>query len=335
MGYWFSWSTSDMLICCLLPLLAFGQLIAQETDFSDYQQPLPGSDLFIDMVAIQGGVFKMGSPADEKGRRTDEGPQVDVRVAPFWIGKYEISWDIYEYFIYESGDPTVAQESALQDVDGITRPTPPYLDMTMGMGKEGKPAIAMTHYNAIQFCRWLYTRTGVFYRLPTEAEWEYACRAGAETAFFFGDNGDDLGDYAWYAANSEGKTHAIGTKKPNAWGLYDMLGNVCEWTFDQYAPTSYKQWGKGKPIDNPVNPPVELYPHAVRGGSFQDEAENLRSAARAYSDPSWKELDPQTPKSNWWFPFTPFVGLRIVRPAIQPSPAEIEAYYTIEPIPEY
>src|SRR5690606_35620601 len=105
--------TSDMLICCLLPLLAFGQLIAQETDFSDYQQPLPGSDLFIDMVAIQGGVFKMGSPADEKGRRTDEGPQVDVRVAPFWIGKYEISWDTYEYFIYESGDPTVAQESAL------------------------------------------------------------------------------------------------------------------------------------------------------------------------------------------------------------------------------
>lgn len=322
-------------MCFLLPILASAQLIAQQPDFSDYQQPLPGSDLLIDLVAIQGGTFKIGSPADEKERRADEGPQVDVKVAPFWIGKYEIPWDVYEYFIYESGDPTTEQASAMQEVDGITRPTAPYLDMTMGMGKEGKPAIAMTHYNAIQFCRWLYTRTGVFYRLPTEAEWEYACRAGSETAYFFGDNMDDLGDYAWYAGNSEEKTHPIGTKKPNAWGVYDMLGNVCEWTFDQYASDTYKQWKKKEPIDNPINSPTELYPHAVRGGAFRDEAGNLRSAARGHSDPSWKELDPQTPKSNWWFPFTPFVGLRIVRPMVQPSPEEIQAYYTIEPIPEY
>ncbi|MFC7523970.1 formylglycine-generating enzyme family protein [Parapedobacter sp. GCM10030251] len=324
-----------ILIRCALPVLVSGQLMAQPADFSDYQQPLPGSELLIDMVAIQGGVFSMGSPESEKGRRADEGPQMDVRIAPFWIGKYEIPWDVYEYFIYESGDPTTEQARASADVDGITRPTPPYLDMTMGMGKEGKPAIAMTHYNAIQFCRWLYTRTGVFYRLPTEAEWEYACRAGSQTAYFFGDNADGLDDYAWYSGNSGGKTHPIGTKKPNEWGLYDMLGNVCEWTFDQYAADTYKKLKKDKPLENPVNPPTELYPHAVRGGSFQDEAGNLRSAARAHSDPSWKELDPQTPKSNWWFPFTPFVGLRIVRPAIPPSAEEIQAYYTIEPIPEY
>lgn len=304
-------------------------------DFSDYRQSLPGADLQIDMVAIRGGMFKMGSPIGELGRRSDEGPQIDVNVAPFWIGKYEIPWDVYEYFIYESGDPTAADEGALANVDGITRPTPPYLDMTMGMGKEGKPAIAMTHYNAIQFCRWLYTRTGVFYRLPTEAEWEYACRAGSETAYSFGDSKDDLDDYAWHEGNSGGKTHVIGTKKPNAWGLYDMLGNVSEWTFDQYASDVYKQWKKSEPVENPVNFPKDLYPHAVRGGAFQDRAENLRSAARAYSDPSWKELDPQAPKSNWWFPFTPFVGLRIVRPAVPPSQEEIEAYYTIEPIPEY
>lgn len=320
---------------CLLSLFASGTLFAQQVDFSDYQQTLAGTDQSIDMVAIQGGTFKMGSATGEANRRTDEGPQIDVEIAPFWIGKYEIPWDVYEYYIYESGDPTAGQEQAMQEVDGITRPTAPFLDMTMGMGKEGKPAIAMTHYNAIQFCRWLYTRTGVFYRLPTEAEWEYACRAGSEATYFFGDNVDELGDYAWYAGNSEEKTHPIGTKKPNAWGLYDMLGNVCEWTFDQYIPDAYKQWKKEKRASNPVNPPTELYPHTVRGGSFQDEAVNLRSAARAHSDPAWKELDPQTPKSNWWFPFTPFVGLRIVRPAVQPSQDEIEAYYTIEPIPEY
>jgi len=320
---------------CLLSLFASGTLLAQQVDFSDYQQTLAGTDQSIDMVAIPGGTFKMGSATGEANRRTDEGPQIDVEIAPFWIGKYEIPWDVYEYYIYESGDPTAGQEQAMQEVDGVTRPTAPFLDMTMGMGKEGKPAIAMTHYNAIQFCRWLYTRTGVFYRLPTEAEWEYACRAGSETTYFFGDNVDELGEYAWFSGNSEEKTHPIGTKKPNSWGLYDMLGNVCEWTFDQYIPDAYKQWKKEKRANNPVNPPTELYPHTVRGGSFQDEAVNLRSAARAHSDPAWKELDPQTPKSNWWFPFTPFVGLRIVRPAVQPSQDEIEGYYTIEPIPEY
>jgi len=320
---------------CLLSLFASGTLLAQQVDFSDYQQTLAGTDQSIDMVAIPGGTFKMGSATGEANRRTDEGPQIDVEIAPFWIGKYEIPWDVYEYYIYESGDPTAGQEQAMQEVDGVTRPTAPFLDMTMGMGKEGKPAIAMTHYNAIQFCRWLYTRTGVFYRLPTEAEWEYACRAGSETTYFFGDNVDELGEYAWFSGNSEEKTHPIGTKKPNSWGLYDMLGNVCEWTFDQYMPDAYKQWKKEKRANNPVNPPTELYPHTVRGGSFQDEAVNLRSAARAHSDPAWKELDPQTPKSNWWFPFTPFVGLRIVRPAVQPSQDEIEGYYTIEPIPEY
>ena len=322
-------------IGCLLVIFASGTVVAQEADFSDYQQTLPGAEQSIDMVAIQGGTFTMGSPAGEAGRQADEGPQIEVTVAPFWIGKYEISWDIFENYIFESGDPTKEREQEMQAVDGITRPTAPFLDMTMGMGKEGKPAIGMTHYNAIQFCRWLYTRTGVFYRLPTEAEWEYACRAGSETAYFFGDDADELGEYAWFAGNSEEKTHPIGTKKPNAWGLYDMLGNVSEWTYDQYTSDTYKEWQKEGEISDPVQVPTELYPHTVRGGSFQDEAASLRSAARGQSDPSWKELDPQTPKSNWWFPFTPSVGLRIVRPAVQPSAEEIEAYYTVEPIPEY
>ena len=101
-------------------------------------------------------------------------------------------------------------------------------------GKQNYPALAMTQYSAIQFCKWLYARTGVFYRLPTEAEWEYACRAGSTTEFSFGDEETKLGEYAWYKLNSNKKTQPVGLKKPNAWGLYDMYGNVAEWTYDQY-----------------------------------------------------------------------------------------------------
>ena len=251
----------------------------------------------------------------------------------FWIGKYEIPWDIYELFIFESGDVTKPGGQAAS-VDAVTRPTPPFLDMTFGMGKEGHPAVGMTQYNAIQFCKWLYSRTGIFYRLPTEAEWEYACRAGTATAYFFGNDEKDLGDYAWYSVNSGNKTQKLGQKKPNPWGLHDILGNALEWTIDQYHPAFYTQ-GKDKTRINPVAEPRELYPHSVRGGSFEDAASNLRSASRRGSDPSWKETDPQTPKSNWWFPSVPFIGLRIVRPAATPGAAEIQEYYNREPITEY
>jgi len=317
-------------LCALLLALPIG-VFAQKGDFNAYIQTLPNVEIGIEMVPVRAGEFTMGSPADEKGRQEDEGPQVQVKVDAFWMGKYEVPWDIYELFIFESGDVTKPSDPSL---DAVTRPTPPYLDMTFGMGKQGHPAVGMTQYNAIQFCKWLYTRTGVFYRLPTEAEWEYACRAGTESAYSFGDDPSALGEYAWYAANSDEKTHEIGTKKPNAWGLYDMYGNALEWTIDQYIPDFYAQ-EKGKPVNNPMAKPVTLYPHSVRGGSFEDEAVDLRSAKRRGSDASWKVMDPQTPKSNWWFPETPFIGVRIVRPLETPSKAEIEAYYGVEPIPDY
>lgn len=317
-------------VCALLLALPIGGF-AQKGDFNAYTQTLPNVEMGMEMVPVRAGEFTMGSPADEKGRQEDEGPQVQVKVDAFWMGKYEVPWDIYELFIFESGDLTKPSDPSL---DAVTRPTPPYLDMTFGMGKQGHPAVGMTQYNAIQFCKWLYTRTGVFYRLPTEAEWEYACRAGTESAYSFGDDPSALGEYAWYAVNSEGKTHEIGSKKPNAWGLYDMYGNALEWTIDQYIPDFYAQ-AKGKPVDNPIAKPVSLYPHSVRGGSFEDEAADLRSANRRGSDASWKVMDPQTPKSNWWFPETPFIGVRIVRPLEAPSKAEIDAYYAVEPIPDY
>lgn len=314
----------------LTPQIAYAQQGSKES----YTQEISGTNLKFDMVAIPGGEFMMGSPASEQEREADEGPQHRVKIDPFWMGKYEVTWDIFEPFVYKDFELTQSNGAVSAEVDAVARPTKPYLDMTFGMGKENHPAVGMTQYNAIQFCKWLYARTGVFYRLPTEAEWEYASRAGSQTAYSFGDDPTTLDEYAWYQANSNKTTHPVGSKKPNAWGLYDMHGNVAEWTIDQYIPDFYKKF-KSKATANPVAKPEKLYPHVIRGGSFEDEAAALRSANREGSDPSWKRIDPQIPKSNWWFPEAPFVGLRLVRPVNPPSQAEIDAYYNQQPTPDY
>src|SRR5690606_31337427 len=306
---------------CVASLFLATNAIAQE-EFKPYTQKLEGTGLSFSMEAIPGGEFLMGS---DEGN-PDERPVHKVQIAPFWMGTHEVTWNLFEPFVYKDFERVQSGGTIPADVDAVTRPTKPYLDMTFGMGKDGHPALAMTHYNAIQFCKWLYVHTGVFYRLPTEAEWEYACRAGSTTSYHFGDKVSELDDYAWYAANSESKTHAVGQKKPNAWGLYDMHGNVAEWTYDQYIADFYQQF-KGITADNPVAIPEKLYPHSIRGGSFMDDEQHLRSASRTPSDPSWKQLDPQIPKSNWWFPEAPFIGLRLVRPLNPPSEAEIMAYF--------
>lgn len=318
-----------LILIVSMPLL----LCAQNEDFKAYKQNLPHITQTIDMVSIPSGSFFMGSKKAEKGRKEDEGPQIPIKLDAFWMSKFEISWDIYELFVFESADLTKDATGQAQ-VDGISRPTPPYLDMTFGMGKSGFPAVGMTQYNAIQFCKWLYQRTGVFYRLPTEAEWEYAARAGTETAYFFGDEEDLLDNYAWHAGNSDGKTHPVGAKEPNPWGLYDILGNAAEWTADQYIDTFYLQQERRK-VKLPFAEPKKLYPITVRGGSFKEKAAEMRSASRLPSDPVWKQMDPQTPKSNWWFPEAPFVGVRIVRPLIEPSEKEITAYYNKKPIIDF
>jgi len=305
------------------------QIFAQSTN-SSYTQSINGTKLKFDMQAIPAGKFKMGS----KTGKPDEQPVHEVKLDAFWIGKHEVTWDIFEPFLYRDYEKKASEGAIPAEVDAVTRPTKPYLDMTFGMGKEHQPAVAMTQYNAIQFCKWLYVRTGVFYRLPTEAEWEYACKAGAETTYGFGNDAAKLGDYAWYKDNSDNKTHQVGLKKPNAWGLFDMHGNVSEWTYDQYIADFYAK-SAGKTAENPVATPEKLYPNAVRGGSYDETPDNLTSTARLASNPTWKQLDPQIPKSNWWFPEAPFVGMRLVRPAKTPSKAEIDAYYNKLPIKDY
>ena len=214
--------------------------------------------------------------------------------------------------------------------DAVARPSLGYTDMSFGMGRDGVPAISMTQYAAGKYCQWLSAKTGHFYRLPTEVEWEYACRAGTTTAYCFGDDSAKLDEYAWYEVNSaesgDWEYHKVGKKKPNAWGLHDMHGNVCEWCLDQYAD-SYKILADGVAQDPWVRA-TKPYPHVVRGGSFDDDVAQLRSASRRASDPVWKERDPQLPKSIWWFTDAKFVGFRLVRPLAIPSTKEMKAYWT-------
>ncbi|GAB4038729.1 formylglycine-generating enzyme family protein [Spirosoma gilvum] len=309
------------------------------TDFKSYTQVIPGSDQTYAMVAIPGGKFMMGSAATEKGHKPDEGPQHSVTLEPFYMGKYEVTWDLYDLFAFTNMEKEMAAkypqaDANLTKTDATTRPSPPYVDMSFGMGRSGYPAINMTQYAAIKFCAWLYAKTGIFYRLPTEAEWEYACRANTTTPYSFGADVKKLGEYAVFNGNSGGGYKKVGTKKPNPFGLYDMHGNVMEWTKDQYIEDYYKQVASGK-VKEPYAPTTTLYPNAVRGGSWDDDPEVLRSAARTPSAPAWKILDPQSPKSDWWLTSASFVGFRIVRPAKTPSDDEIKSYYDIKVIKDY
>ena len=222
--------------------------------YENYQEQVPGSNAILPMVYIEAGTFKMGSPKSEKGHFGDEGPQHNASIDGFWMGQFEITWDLYNLFVSRENDGNQVIKTASNEVqvnvDAVSGATTPYVEMSFGMGIDNYPAICMTQLAAVKFCEWLSAMTGNFYRLPTEAEWEYACRAGSETAYSFGDDSSQLSDYAWYRENSNDKYQKVGTKKPNPLGLYDMHGNVAEWTLDQYVPAAYSKRKKG--IENPL-----------------------------------------------------------------------------------
>ena len=292
---------------------------SQSTDFTPYTQKMPGSALSFKMVPIKAGSFKLGSAITEKDRAKDEGPQNKIQISAFWMSAHEVTRDDFDVF-YK--DETTSMND---DLDAITRPSPQYVDLSWGMGKEGGfPANSMSQYGAIMYCRWLYQKTGIFYRLPTEAEWEYACRAGTTTTYYFGDDAQQLGDYAWYEKNSENKFQKVGQKKPNAWGLYDMLGNLMEWTLDHYQEEGYTNLSNQDPF---VTPNSKKYPKALRGGGYASKESELRSAQRFHSDPEWNRRDPQIPRSKWWLTEAGFVGIRLLRPFAQPAKAEVDAFF--------
>ncbi len=302
-----------------------------EADMKEYSAVIPGFKAEYTMLPIAGGEFKMGSPEGEAGRNEDEGPQHTVKIEPFWMGKHEVTWDEYLNFMMPE-DPRNKDGSLANPkpdasmIDLVSRPTEPYQDMSFGMGQDGYPAICMTQHAANKYCEWLSAKTGHFYRLPTEAEWEYACRAGTTTAYSFGDDPRKLDDYAWYFKNSNYQYQKVGQKKPNPWGLHDMHGNVLEWTIDQYFPDFYAQ-SKDETLLNPWGKSITPYPHTARGGSWDDDPEDLRSAVRRASNENWKMQDPQLPKSIWYHTDAVWLGFRLVRPLNVPSPEEMKSFW--------
>jgi formylglycine-generating enzyme required for sulfatase activity len=378
-----------------------------------YKATIPGTTVTFEMLPIPCGVFKLGSPDGEKGRAKNEGPQVEIEVAPFWMGKHEVSWNEYERYmeqhrlfrnvrrlreawqfdeaalsylgvkvddrikpLFEKArkdeamlaslpdkekqtvlrllefakrrDALVAalkkpenaslakqleQDVKHTDYDAVTAPTQLYDVPTVyqDVTDKAQPATMMTHYAARQYTKWLSKLSGVVYRLPSEAEWEYACRAGTKTAFSFGNDPKQLRHHAWTYANSDERTHTAGGKRANPWGLYDMHGNVGEWVLDelvddQYAKLAARGAGPVKAWDA-VAWPKKLYPRVVRGGGWDSDPEQCRSAARLGSDDDvWKGQDPGRPSSPWWFTDDPAraVGFRLVRPLDPPSEDDLK-----------
>ena len=300
--------------------------------FVDYTELIPGTSVSFQMVAITGGTFQMGSPETEPYREADEGPVHPVTVSPFWMAQVEVTWDEFEAWyratMAEGRSDTRLAESA--GVDAITGATPPYVPPDQGWGKGDRPAITMTHQAAVQYTRWLSQVTGRRYRLPTEAEWEYAARGGMQGPYFFegsprqyterrflnrvfGPNTEVLDSFVIHVGNSGARTQPPSEVEPNPFGLLNMLGNVKEFCLDWYSPDAFRGRADGTPVVDPQGPATGTE-HVLRGGSFRSDPADLRLAAR---DPTRTDAclitDPQIPKSRWWYSDCKDVGFRVVR----------------------
>lgn len=291
-----------------------------------YSIQIPGSDVSFRMVPVPGGTFLLGSPQSEADRGEDEGPQIEVTVDPMWVGEKEVSWAEYKEFmkLYAIFKDFEGQGIRVVDpknkVDAVTAPTELYdPSFTFEYGEEPEqPAVTMTQYSAQQYTKWLSRVLGQQYRIPTEAEWEYACRAGSDKAYSWGDTAEPIDDYAWYFDNADDGAPPVGSKKPNAFGLHDMHGSVAELTVNAYTEDGYTKFKTGKSVNatDVVAWPKTSSPVVIRGGSWEMDPEQLRSAARLSSDDKeWKTEDPNFPKSPWWFTSDPTrgIGFRLFR----------------------
>ena len=298
------------------------------TKFEDFTEMIPGTRVAFDMVALPGGSFNMGSSEDEPFRDPDEGPLRKVTLSPFWIAETEVTWDEYMAFFRATSSQgrTEGQVVSTQKTDAISGATPPWGAPDQGWGKGSRPAITMSWHAAQVYCQWLSQVTGKKYRLPTEAEWEYACRGGTETPYFF--EGDpkkltsegflkkllkpdtaNIASRVVYAVNSASKTEEPSFVKPNPFGLKNMSGNVAEFCLDFYSPDFYTADSTRTDPRGPLKGPE----HVIRGGSFKSDAKDVRSAARDFTKTkAWLVTDPQMPKSIWWYSDCIDVGFRVV-----------------------
>jgi formylglycine-generating enzyme len=299
--------------------------------FANFTELIPGSTISFSMIAVPGGKFKLGSPENEPYRRTDEGPVKEVEISPFYMAEVEVTWDEFLVFYSQTGGEgrttDIKNATVTGEVDAISGPTPPYGQPDQNWGLGSRPAITMRYATAETYCKWLSLKTGKKYRLPTEAEWEYACRAGSQTPYFFegdpkkyskdrlmnkifGTDTTNIDRYVIYSENSMAKTQKPDAVKPNPFGLKNMLGNVAEFCSDWYAPDAYSALNDGVP--DPKGP-VSGTERVIRGGSFKSEPTEVRSAARDFTqDETWMRTDPQIPKSIWWYSDCNMVGFRVV-----------------------
>lgn len=304
------------------------------TEFRNFKEFIPDSPVSFNMIAIPGGTFKMGSPVDEAFRKENEGPVREVEITPFFMAEIEVTWNEYLAFYAQtakegrSTDTEGLRNTKTSETDAISGATPPYGQPDQGWGMGMRPAISFSFHAAETYCKWLSSVTGKSYRLPTEAEWEYSCRAGTTGPYFFG--GDPrkfektgimaklskndtavINSYVIFKGNSPAKTQTPERVMSNPFGLKNMGGNVAEFCSDWYQADTYSKYPEG--IVKDPKGPDEGTEHVIRGGSFLSTADDLRSASRDYTRTvSWLQTDPQIPKSIWWYSDCFHVGFRVV-----------------------
>ncbi len=233
---------------------------------ADYLEEIPATGVAFGMVAVT--------------------PPPDSGLQPFWIGRTEVTWDEYEVFYF--GEVLKELPSArAEEVDAVSRPTPPYGAADRGFGTGKQPAIGMTHFAARQYCLWLSAATGRRYRLPTEAEWQAACDQSTQPA--------QTGAPGWFAENSGRRPHPVGSFPAPGWKAVDLLGNVAEFTSTP--------WDENEP-DRFV----------LKGGSYLDPVQSCRDRAPTTPQPCLV-TDPQIPKSRWWYSDCFQIGFRLLREA--------------------
>ena len=261
---------------------AAGPRIASAADEVDgpYTETIGKSLAEFEMVPVPAGQHTFADPAKE-------GEQSEPEIGPFWVSKTEVTWDLYDVYAFQLD---LTDKEVAAGTEAKIRPSMPYGAPDEGFGHQGYPALRMTLHAADMFCKWLTRKTGHWYRLPTEAEWEYLATLDV-------DADAKLEDLAWYWDNSDGTTHPVGEKQVGKLGLVDILGNVAEWCVASD--------GSG----------------VIRGGSYDDKADEVGIAARKAYDPDWQMTDPQIVKSTWWLTDAPFLGLRVIRDP-RPAPAE-------------
>jgi formylglycine-generating enzyme required for sulfatase activity len=255
-----------------------------------WSQKIAGTTLEIELVSIPSGSIDVADPSANGATRR-------ASIDAFSLAKLEIPWEVYDAFVFGLDQPSSATADG---ADAVTRPSHPYISMDRGFGHAGYPVISVSFHGAQEFCRWLSLKSGRVFRLPSEIEWEYACRAGRSIAASSSADAHELDVQAWFRDNAHAKTHPCGEKAPNPWGLRDMLGNAAEWC------TSAD--GKG----------------VVRGGSFRDDASAVSYDARKRNVPAWNKSDPQLPRGIWWLADAPFVGFRVACDAAAPGTAPFQ-----------